>query len=68
MLICVTGASGHVGGNLIRRLAAEGHDVRATVYRDRRAIEGTGASEVRADVLDPASLSEAFSGAEVVFH
>jgi uncharacterized protein YbjT (DUF2867 family) len=39
-MIVVTGASGHVGGNLVRTLLAQGRSVRALVHRDRRALDG----------------------------
>jgi len=39
-MIVVTGASGLVGGNLVRALLAQGRSVRALVHHDRRALEG----------------------------
>ena len=69
MRCVVTGATGHVGGNLVRLLLQRGHAVRATIFEDGRALDGLHAVErVRADVLDPASLDEAIRDAEVVFH
>jgi dihydroflavonol-4-reductase len=66
--VAVTGASGHIGANLIRALCAQGRHVRALVHADRRAFEGIDIEIIPADVLDPDSLNKAFSGAEVVFH
>lgn len=68
MLTVVTGASGHIGGNLTRALLERGRSVRVTVRQDTRAIDGLEVQRVPADVLDPASLQRAFEGAEVVFH
>jgi len=68
MLIAVTGAAGHVGGNLVRALVRRGRTARAIVRRDRRALEGVAVELASADVRDPASLQEAFAGAEVVYH
>ncbi len=68
MKAVVTGAAGHVGANLVRALLAEGRQVRALVYRDRRALEGLDVELVEGDVLDRASLDRAFDGVEVVFH
>ena len=36
-MIVVTGAAGHVGGNLVRALLARGHHVRALAHQDRKA-------------------------------
>jgi dihydroflavonol-4-reductase len=68
MLTVVTGASGHIGGNLVRALLEQGRRLRVTVRQDTRAIDGLQVVRVPADVLDPASLRRAFEGAEVVFH
>lgn len=69
-MIVVTGASGLVGANLIRALLAEStsNQVRALVHHDQRALQGLGIERVTADLSDPASLVEAFRGAEIVYH
>ena len=66
--IVVTGAAGHLGGCLVRALSADGHDVRALVHRDRRALEGLDVEVIDGDVADGGSLRRAFSGADVVYH
>jgi dihydroflavonol-4-reductase len=66
--VVVTGASGHVGANLVRVLLAHGDSVRALVHRDRRALSGLPIEIAEGDVRDPASLDRAFAGAEVVYH
>jgi dihydroflavonol-4-reductase len=68
MTVLVIGAAGHVGGNLVRALFAEGRAVRAAVYRDERALVGLDVERVKLDVLDPASLASALRGVEVVYH
>jgi dihydroflavonol-4-reductase len=68
MLTVVTGASGHVGANLVRALLQKGRTVRAVVREDTRSIDGLEVEKVKADVLDPDSLEKAFSGAEIVYH
>lgn len=67
-MIVITGASGMVGGNLVRELLAQGSSVRAVVHRDRRALEGLEVETVSADLTDLDSLRKAFSGADVVYH
>jgi dihydroflavonol-4-reductase len=68
MTVAVTGASGHVGGNLVRALLAQGRRVRVLVRRDRRALEGLDVEIVEGDLFDEASLARLVEGAETVFH
>ena len=68
MTVVVTGAAGHVGGNLVRELLARGRSVRALVHRDTRALEGLQVELVVADVRNPESLQRAFAGTDVVYH
>jgi dihydroflavonol-4-reductase len=68
MLAAVTGASGHLGANLVRALIDRKWKVRAIVRYDIRALEGLEIECVSGDVLDEESLRQAFSGADVVFH
>ena len=66
--VVVTGASGHVGANLIRGLIAQGRDVRALVHSDRRALEGLGIEIIEGNICDVDTLYRAFEGADVVYH
>jgi dihydroflavonol-4-reductase len=66
--VVVTGASGHVGCNLIRELLRRGRPVRAVVHEHLAGLEDLDVERVRADVCDPDSLRRAFEGAEVLFH
>lgn len=68
MTVLVTGASGHLGANLVRALLAQGRTVRALIHHDRRGIEGLHLETVHGDVCDPASLRRACAGVEVVYH
>ncbi len=67
-MIVVTGASGLVGGNLVRALLAQGRPVRALVHRDHRALDGLEVETIPADLTNPSSLQQAFRGAEIVYH
>jgi len=65
----VTGATGHVGNNLVRELLARGREVRVVVYEpSSRALRGLDVEVVHGDVRDIDSLHIAFKGAERVFH
>jgi dihydroflavonol-4-reductase len=68
MLTAITGASGHLGGNLVRALLAEGRKVRALVRKDRRALAGLDVETVEGDIFDPDSLRRLVRGADTVFH
>jgi dihydroflavonol-4-reductase len=68
MTILVTGASGHVGGNLVRALLDRGERVRAMVHRNTRALEGLDVERVPGDVTDPSTLAPAMADVDRVFH
>jgi dihydroflavonol-4-reductase len=68
MRAAVTGASGHLGAALVRRLLDEGARVRAVVRDDTRALAGLDVETVRGDLSDPEGLARAFAGSECVFH
>jgi cinnamoyl-CoA reductase len=75
--VCVTGAGGFIASWLVKRLLEKGYTVRGTVRNPvdpkndhLRALEGAAdrLTLLRADLLDPDSLLEAFSGCDGVFH
>jgi uncharacterized protein YbjT (DUF2867 family) len=71
MKIAITGGTGFVGGHLARSLALDGHDVVLLARGTARAhdIRGLkGATFVAADVSDPVSLAQAFTGCDAVAH
>ena len=68
VLTVVTGASGHVGNNLVRALIAEGRAVRVLVHRNIAALKDLNVEQVAGDVRDIDSLNHAFQGADVVYH
>lgn len=67
-LVAVTGASGHLGANLVRALLVDGRRVRALVRKTNQGIDGLPVEVVRADVLDGGSLQGAFANVDTVFH
>ena len=68
MTTVVTGASGHVGSNLIRTLINNNQPVRALFYEHKQPLNGLDVDIVCCDICDLDSLRDAFSGAEVVYH
>ncbi len=69
MRVLVTGATGYIGGRLVPRLVADGHDVRC-MARDpeRLADRFPGAAIVYGDVFDAASIRAALEGIEVAYY
>jgi len=66
--VVVTGASGHIGANLVRALLERGRRVRAVVHENTAGVDGLPVEIVRADLLDPGAVLRACEGAATVFH
>jgi dihydroflavonol-4-reductase len=68
--VFVTGASGFIGGRLAERLVARGDEVVGLARSDAGAakVAAHGATPVRGDVLDRASLERAMAGCDAIFH
>jgi dihydroflavonol-4-reductase len=68
MTVLITGASGHIGGNLVRSLIAKGQSTRCLVHLNTRSIDGLDTEKVTGDIRDPESLYRAFQGIDTVYH
>jgi len=70
MRILVTGGSGHLGANLVRRLLDEGQAVRALVRHgsDNRALDGLDVERVWGDLRDAGATAAAVRGCQRVYH
>jgi uncharacterized protein YbjT (DUF2867 family) len=68
--ILLTGATGYVGGRLLRTLISEGADVRVIVRRPEHLTFATasGVEVVRGDLLDRASLVGALDGIHTSYY
>jgi len=66
----VTGANGFVGSAIVRKLLADGHDVRALVREnsDCQNIATLPIECVRGDIRNPAALKKAMAGCRTLFH
>lgn len=71
MKIAVTGATGYIGGRLVPRLIAEGHEV-VCLARNPAKLAGRSWSDdvrsVAADVLQPETLPGALEGCETAYY
>jgi len=70
MTVVVTGASGHLGANLVRALLDRGEHVRVLVHRSSAALAEVEdrLEQVNGSICEPESLGPAFAGADRVYH
>jgi len=66
----VTGAAGHVGANLVRKLLDDGIDVRVLVHpqHNNRGVEGLPVERMEGDLRDVEAVRRAVSGCVRVYH
>jgi uncharacterized protein YbjT (DUF2867 family) len=69
-VILLTGANGHLGANLLRRLLREGADVRVLLRRgsDNSTVDGLAVDRAEGDLRDPESLTRAVRGCSQIYH
>ena len=68
--VLVTGATGYIGGRLVPRLSARGHQLRC-VARNPNRLEGQrwpGVEIVRGDLEDPEATTQALQGIDVAYY
>jgi uncharacterized protein YbjT (DUF2867 family) len=70
LVVLVTGATGFIGRHLVRRLLADGHQVRILVRQPGKAaaLFGGAVEMVTGDVNDSQILPVAMAGCDVLFH
>jgi nucleoside-diphosphate-sugar epimerase len=68
--VLVTGATGHLGANLVRRLLAEGESVRVLLKPGERtdAVDGLDVERATGDLRAPEAVKRAVFGAERIYH
>lgn len=69
-MIVVTGATGHVGNVLVRKLLENEENVRVLIppNEDLKPLEDLNVEIIEGDIRDIDSLIDAFTGAETVYH
>lgn len=71
MKACVTGATGFIGGNLVKGLLAKKHSVKALVLPNDPKIsqlKNNKVEVIQGDIRDLESVKKAVKGCDVVFH
>lgn len=68
-MICVTGAGGTLGSEVLAQLQTAGAPLRAAYHSDDKAdaARARGVDAVLIDYTDPGSLADAFAGCDAVF-
>jgi nucleoside-diphosphate-sugar epimerase len=69
-MILVTGSTGHLGANLVRRLLADGQEVRVLLRpeSDNTSLDGLDVERVHGDLRDPATCATAVRGCVNIHH
>jgi len=69
-MISITGATGHIGNVLVRKLLARGEKVRALILpgEDCTSLQDLKLDRSEGDVLDLPSLKRAFQGSRIIYH
>lgn len=70
MKVLVTGATGLLGNNVVRKLLEEGYSVRVLVREnsDDRALAGLDLEKAEGDIREPDAVAKAVDGTDVVVH
>lgn len=70
MKIFITGATGYIGSNLIKKLIQDKCDIKALVRNDLAAKElsDQGIKIIKGDITDADSIEGALSGIDVLYH
>ena len=70
MKVFITGGTGFIGSAVIRKLLADGHEVRALVRTgaNTRMLDGLPVARVSGDLSDITVMQQAMTGCEWIFH
>lgn len=70
MTILVTGGSGHLGANLVRRLLDDGHSVRVLLREESNnaAVDKLDVERMYGDLRDVSSVAAAVKGCDRIYH
>jgi dihydroflavonol-4-reductase len=70
MHITVTGATGHIGNNLVRHFISQGHQVRAAFRTAEKSfvLEGLSVEKFIGDILDPEFCKQICRDTDVLVH
>jgi len=67
-LVAVTGANGHIGNVVCRKLLEGGYRVRAFYHSDKKSLLDLKVDVIQGDILNIEDVSQLVEGCEVVIH
>lgn len=67
-IVAITGASGHIGCNLVRALLKQGRHVRVLDHGDSSGYDGLNVERIKGDVCEGESLTDFFKGVNIAYH
>lgn len=68
MKIAITGASGHIGVNLCRMLADEGHTLKVLIHKEKKGLSDLHAEFIKGSTDNIDDLEQLCRGCEILFH
>lgn len=69
MKVAITGATGHIGGVIVRELLHRGHPVRALVRRhDTKSLDGLDVEKIQGHLDDTTALKQLMESCDALIH
>lgn len=69
MKVAITGATGHIGGVIVRELLNRGHTVKALVRgHDTKSLDGLEVEKIQGDLHDQLALERLMNSCEALIH
>ena len=68
MKIAVSGANGHVGSNLCKALIDQGHQVKALIHKNSKAIDDLPLELIHGSTLDRDCIKQLLHGVDYCYH
>jgi nucleoside-diphosphate-sugar epimerase len=70
MKTLITGATGHLGVNLVRELVKQGEDIKVFIHNTKGSavLKGLEIEQVEGDIRDISSIKKALQGCDKVYH
>ena len=66
MNIAITGASGHIGVNLCRRLSQKKHKLKVLIHKNFKGLESLSMETIQGDLMVPDSLQALVQDVDIV--
>ncbi len=67
-MIGITGASGHIGHNILKKLIDDGHQVKVLIHNRDIHFSNSKIIKCKGDLSDPVSLTDFCDGLDIIIH